>query len=55
MYVFTLFGFYALRKWYPANFCESTWICLVTAIDKSFKADGGLGGFLIAVPGSEEE
>jgi len=55
MYVFTLFGYYWLRDSYPSDFCESTWICLVTAIDKSFKADGGLGGFLTPVGGEESD
>ncbi len=40
MYVFTLFGYYYLYRNYQPNFCESTWICLLTAIDKSFKTDG---------------
>lgn len=46
MYVFTLFGYYWLKDSYPSNFCESTWTCLITAIDRSFKVDGGIGGFL---------
>lgn len=46
MYVFTLFGYYWLDDSYPGDFCESAFICLITAIDRSFKFDGGLGGFL---------
>ena len=46
MYVFTLFAYYFLQDSYPAKFCDSTWICLISAIDKSFKVDGGLGGFM---------
>lgn len=46
IYVFTLFAYYWISDSYPAGFCDSTWICLVTAIDRSFKADGGLGGWL---------
>ncbi|EAR92909.2 zinc finger, C2H2 type family protein (macronuclear) [Tetrahymena thermophila SB210] len=46
MYVFTLFGYYWLYESYPGDFCESTFVCLLTAIDRSFKFDGGLGGYL---------
>ena len=49
MYVFTLFGFYWLDKQYPEGFCDSMFICLITAWDKSFKNDGALGQFLNAV------
>ena len=40
MYVFTLFGYYMLKDSYPEKFCDSTWICLITAVDRSFKSDG---------------
>lgn len=46
MYAFTLIGYYYLRVSYPSNFCESTFVCLLTAFDRSFKSDGGLGGYL---------
>ncbi|EGR27925.1 MIR domain protein [Ichthyophthirius multifiliis] len=46
MYAFTLIGYYFLNESYPSNFCESTFICLLTAFDRSFKSDGGLGGYL---------
>lgn len=46
MYVFTLFGYYWLIEFYPGDFCESTFVCLLTSIDRSFKFDGGLGGFM---------
>jgi len=46
MYVFSLFGYYWLKDSYPGDFCESTFVCLITAIDRSFKFDGGLGGYL---------
>lgn len=54
MYVFTLFGYYFLQDSYPAKFCDSTWICLITAIDKSFKVDGGLGGFMV-IPDDKQD
>ncbi len=44
-YIFSLFGFYVLSSEYN-GYCENTWMCFLTAIDKSFKVDGGLGGFL---------
>lgn len=47
MYVFTLVAYYWLYESYPANFCYSTFECLLTAIDRSFKTDGALGGFMI--------
>lgn len=46
IYVFTLFAYYWISDSYPPGFCDSTWICLVTAIDRSFKTDGGIGGWL---------
>lgn len=46
MYVFTLFGFYWLDQQYPGGYCDSMFVCLITAWDKSFKNDGGLGQFL---------
>ena len=46
LYVFTLFGYYWLRESYPPTFCESVFTCLMTSIDRSFKYDGGLGGYL---------
>lgn len=46
MYVFTLFAYYWLYESYPGDFCESTFVCLITAIDRSFKFDGGIGGYL---------
>ncbi len=45
MYIFTLFGYYWLRDSYPEYYCASTFKCLLTAIDRSFKYDGGIGGF----------
>jgi hypothetical protein len=58
MYVFSLFGYYWLYESYPANFCESTWQCLLTAVDRSFKYDGGIGGFMtpsVEVAGHEHD
>lgn len=46
MYVFSLFAYYWLSESYKRSYCDSTWKCLLTAIDRSFKSDGGLGGFL---------
>lgn len=46
MYVFSLFAYYWLYESYEDGYCDSTWVCLLTAIDRSFKTDGGLGGFL---------
>ena len=46
MYVFSLFAYYWLSESYTRSYCDSTWKCLLTAIDRSFKYDGGLGGFL---------
>ena len=48
MYVFSLFAYYWLYESYPEGYCDSTWVCLLTAIDRSFKTDGGLGGFMKA-------
>ena len=31
---------------YPDGYCTSTFVCLLTAMDKSFKTDGALGGYL---------
>jgi hypothetical protein len=31
---------------FPPKFCDDMVICFVTLIDKSFKVDGGIGGFL---------
>ena len=47
MYVFTLFSYYWLYESYNHDFCDSTWKCLLTSYDRSFKYDGGLGGFII--------
>lgn len=46
MYVFTLFAYYFVYDSFPAGFCDEVVICFVTLIDKSFKVDGGIGGFL---------
>lgn len=46
MYVFSLFAYYWLFESYENYYCWSTKDCLLTAIDRSFKSDGGLGGFL---------
>jgi hypothetical protein len=46
MYVFSLIAYYWLYESYDRGYCDSTWVCLLTAIDRSFKSDGGLGGFL---------
>ena len=46
MYVFTLIAYYWLYASYNPNFCYSTFECLLTTIDRSFKTDGGLGGFM---------
>jgi len=44
-YVFSLAGYYFFYDEY-AGYCSSTWLCFLTAIDKAFKVDGGIGGFL---------
>ena len=31
---------------YPSGYCDSMFVCLITAWDKSFKNDGALGQFL---------
>ena len=46
MYFFSLFAYYQLYESYPPGYCDSTWVCLLTTIDRSFKYDGGLGGFM---------
>ena len=46
MYVFTVFSYFYLYKVYADGFCDSLWRCLLTSFDKSFKNDGGIGGFL---------
>lgn len=46
-YVFSLAGYYWFYEEYH-GYCSSTWMCFLTAIDKAFKVDGGIGGFLTA-------
>lgn len=46
-YFFSLIGYFALDDDYDGA-CPSTWVCFLTAVDKAFKVDGGLGGFLAA-------
>lgn len=48
MYVFTLLGYYYFDESYPNSDadCTSTWVCLITDIDRSYKNDGGLGGYM---------
>ena len=41
-----MFAYYRLSESYDDGYCSSTFKCLLTSIDRSFKADGGLGGFL---------
>ena len=53
MYVFTLFGFYWLDQQYPPGYCDSMFVCLITAWDKSFKNDGALGQFLLPLDPSD--
>lgn len=55
MYVFTLFGFYWLDGQYPNGYCDSMFICLITAWDKSFKNDGAIGQFLNPVDPSDPQ
>lgn len=43
-YFFTLIGYLAFDKYY-GGFCESTYECLLTTIDQSFKVNGGVGGY----------
>ena len=45
MYVFTLLAYVIFKDVYGEGFCDSVFICWVTAIDSSFKEDGALGGF----------
>ena len=44
-YFFSLIGYFSLDDDYQGA-CPSTWVCFLTAVDKAFKVDGGLGGFL---------
>jgi hypothetical protein len=46
MYVFSLFAYYWLFESYEGDYCDSTFQCLLTSIDRSFKYDGALGGFM---------
>lgn len=46
MYVFSLFAYYWLFESFADHYCWSTFNCLLTAVDRSFKSDGGIGGFL---------
>ena len=55
MYVFTLFAFYWLDDRYPEGYCDSMFICLITAWDKSFKNDGAIGGFLNPIDPNENQ
>jgi hypothetical protein len=55
LYVFALFGYYWLRESFPSNFCDSVFICLITTIDRCFKYDGGLGGYLNKVDEIDDE
>ena len=42
-WVFTLFYYIVFWKSYDSGFCESTWYCLLTTINMTFKYDSGLG------------
>jgi hypothetical protein len=44
-YVYSLIGYYQFYRDYN-GWCESTFMCWLTGTDKSFKVDGGLGGFM---------
>mmetsp|Transcript_5319 Transcript_5319/g.4511 ORF Transcript_5319/g.4511 Transcript_5319/m.4511 type:complete len:127 (-) Transcript_5319:415-795(-) len=44
-YVFSLFAFNFLRKDF-AGFCDSSLECFVNLFDFTFKANGGIGGWL---------
>lgn len=61
MYGFSLFAYYQLKDSYPPGFCDSTWNCLITSMDMSFKYDGSLGGYFQShwdsdeVPGHEHQ
>jgi inositol 1,4,5-triphosphate receptor type 1 len=51
IYIFSLIGYYFFSDFYPDGSCENTWSCFLIAFNKSFKADGGLGGY-IDLPGN---
>jgi hypothetical protein len=61
MYGFSLFAYYQLKDSYPPGFCDSTWNCLITSMDMSFKYDGSMGGYFQShwdsdeVPGHEHQ
>lgn len=45
-YNFFFTRYYWLIDSYPPKSCDSIFICLLMGFDKSFKTDGGLGGYL---------
>ena len=48
-YIFTLFAYWKIHEDYD-GYCEDTFNCLLTHVDKSFKGDGGIGGSLNPPP-----
>jgi hypothetical protein len=45
MYLFSLISYYWFYESYPeGDYCDSTFTCLLTSFDRSFKYDGAIGG-----------
>ena len=45
MYLFSLISYYWFYESYPeGDYCDSTFTCLLTLFDRSFKYDGAIGG-----------
>jgi hypothetical protein len=45
-YIFVVIGFYSFRNDYPNNNCTSMTRCFITSLDQTFKAGGGVGGYM---------
>eukprot|EP00828_Plagiopyla_frontata_P048512 TRINITY_DN931_c0_g1_i2.p2 TRINITY_DN931_c0_g1~~TRINITY_DN931_c0_g1_i2.p2 ORF type:complete len:237 (-),score=42.50 TRINITY_DN931_c0_g1_i2:215-925(-) len=46
MYAFSLLAYYSFSEYFDEGYCESTLRCFLTVLDKAFKSDGGIGGYL---------
>ena len=55
MYQFTVFAYYFFWQMYPPGYCSSMWVCLLTALDKSFKTDGAIGGYMNPITISDND
>ena len=45
-YLFVIISFQMYRDYFPGNNCENLLRCYLVTLDQTFKASGGVGGFL---------